>query len=108
MKQKKYALIDIRVPTKPGTLLDKALPVINQYVEIKTLWRITNVNTIDCLEMTDHGPVHFQIVANIANRLVHILVKHKIEMSILNRAGQGRWEPTWALAPCVSQEAVVF
>jgi uncharacterized protein len=83
MEQKKYAQIDIRVPTKPGTLLDKALAVINQDVEIKTLWRITNVNAIDRLEMTDHGPVHFQIVANIANRLARILVKHKIEMSIV-------------------------
>jgi putative transposase len=27
-------------------------------------------------------------------------------INILNRAGQARWEPTWAVAPCVSQEAV--
>ena len=29
-------------------------------------------------------------------------------INILNRAGQARWEPTWAVAPCVSQEAVGF
>ena len=65
------------------SLLDKALAVINEDVEIKTLWRMTNVNAIDRLEMTDHGPVHFQIVANIATRLARILVKHQVEMSIV-------------------------
>ena len=83
MEPKKYAQIDIHVPSHPNSLLEKALTVINQDVEIKTLWRITNVNAIDRLQMTDHGPVHFQIVANIATRLARILVKHKVEMSIV-------------------------
>ncbi len=83
MEPKKYSQINIHVPFHPNTLLEKALTVINQDVEIKTLWRITNVNAIDRLQMTDHGPVHFQIVANIATRLARILVKHKIEMSIV-------------------------
>jgi metal-dependent HD superfamily phosphatase/phosphodiesterase len=83
MEPKKYSQIDIHVPSHPNSLLEKALTVINQDVEIKTLWRVTNVNAIDRLEMTDHGPVHFQIVANIATRLARILVKHKVEMSIV-------------------------
>ena len=83
MEPKKYSQIDIHVPAHPNSLLDKALTVINADVEIKTLWRVTNVNAIDRLEMTDHGPVHFQIVANIATRLARILVKHQVEMSIV-------------------------
>ncbi len=83
MEQKKYSQIDIRVPSQPNSLLAKALAVINEDVEIKTLWRITNVNAIDRLQMTDHGPVHFQIVANIATRLARILVKNQVEMSIV-------------------------
>jgi uncharacterized protein len=83
MEPKKYSQIDIHVPSHPNSLLEKALTVINQDVEIKTLWRVTNVNAIDRLDMTDHGPVHFQIVANIATRLARILVKHKVEMSIV-------------------------
>jgi len=83
MEPKKYAQIDIHVPSHPNSLLEKALAVINKDVEIKTLWRITNVNAIDRLQMTDHGPVHFQIVANIATRLARILVKHRVEMSIV-------------------------
>ena len=82
MEPKKYSQFDIHVPAHAGTLPDKALKEINQDVEIKTLWRITNVNAIDRLQMTDHGPVHFQIVANIALRLARLLVKHDVEMSI--------------------------
>jgi len=83
MEPKKYSQIDIHVPAQPNSLLDKALAVINDDVEIKTLWRVSNVNAIDRLEMTDHGPVHYQIVANIATRLARILVKHDIVMSIV-------------------------
>ena len=83
MEPKKYAQIDIHVPARTNTLLEKALAVINGDVEIKTLWRVLNVNAIDRLEMTDHGPVHFQIVSNIAIRLARILVKNQVEMSIV-------------------------
>ncbi|MCE1252306.1 MAG: HD domain-containing protein [Anaerolineae bacterium] len=83
MESKKSSQIDIHVPSHPNSLLEKALTIINQDVEIKTLWRITNVNAIDRLEMTDHGAVHFQIVANIATRLARILVKHNVQMSIV-------------------------
>lgn len=87
MEPKKYSQIDIHVPYRGGSLQEKALDVINRDVEIKTLWRISNVNAIERLEMTDHGPVHFQIVANIATRLARILVKNDIEMSITKNYG---------------------
>jgi len=79
---KKYTQIDIHVPIRENRLLEQALAAINQDNEIKTLWRVINVNAIDRLGMSDHGPVHFQIVANIALRLARILIKNKVEMSI--------------------------
>lgn len=79
---RKYSQIDIHVPTNRNQLMEKVLDLINQDVEIKTLWRINNINAIDRLGMTDHGPVHFQIVANIALRLARILEKSKVVMSI--------------------------
>src|SRR5512133_2980895 len=82
METRKYAQIDIRVPTRHNPLLEKALQLINDDVEIKTLWRVINVNAIDRLGMTDHGAVHFQIVANIAMRLARILAKNEVIMSI--------------------------
>lgn len=82
METRKYAQIDIRVPTRHNDLLEKVLAIINDDVEIKTLWRVLNVNAIDRLGMTDHGAVHFQIVANIALRLARILAKNQVVMSI--------------------------
>jgi metal-dependent HD superfamily phosphatase/phosphodiesterase len=73
----------IRVPTAKNKLLEQVLERINENEEITTLWNILNVNAIERLGMSDHGPIHFQIVANIALRLMRILEKHKVEMSIV-------------------------
>ncbi len=51
------------------------------------LWKIININAIDRLGMSDHGPVHVQIVANIALRLTRILTKNQVEMSITRYYG---------------------
>ena len=83
MQTKKFSQIDIHVPARNNELLEKALATINSDVEIKTLWRVLNVNAIDRLGMTDHGPVHFQIVANIALRLARLLTKHQVVMSVV-------------------------
>lgn len=82
METRKYSQIDIKVPARKNGLLEKTLALINEDVEIKTLWRIDNINAIDRLGMTDHGAVHFQIVANIALRLARILIKNQVMMSI--------------------------
>jgi len=78
---------NIYVPISGNDLLEKALSKINEDVEVKTLWKIININAIDRLGMSDHGPVHVQIVANIALRLTRILLKHGIEMSITRYYG---------------------
>jgi uncharacterized protein len=82
MQPKKYSQIEIRVPVRENVLLEKALALINEDVEIRTLWRVLNVNAIDRLGMTDHGVVHFQIVSNIAIKLARLLVKSQVPMAI--------------------------
>ena len=72
----------IHVPLKHNALLGKTLERINANEEILTIWNILNINAIERMGMSDHGPVHFQIVANIALRLMRILEKHRVEMSI--------------------------
>ncbi len=73
----------IRLPAKNNPFLKKVVDSINHDQEILTLWKIANVNAIDRLGFTDHGPVHIQIVTNIALRLHRILMKHNVEMSII-------------------------
>jgi uncharacterized protein len=72
----------IHVPTNDNKLLEEILERINNNVEVKTLWKIMNINAIDRLGMTDHGPVHFQIVSNIALRLTRLLLKKEVKLSI--------------------------
>jgi len=77
----------INVPILDNEILEKALEIINENQEVRTLWKVINVNAIDRLGMSDHGPVHFQIVANIALRLGRILQGYGVEMSITKYFG---------------------
>lgn len=74
--------LTIRVPLRNNELLDHVITEINTNSEVKTLWKVGNVNAIERLGITDHGPVHFQIVANIGLRLTRMLHKNNVEMSI--------------------------
>jgi uncharacterized protein len=82
MKSVKKGKVDIHVPTNGNNYLVKAVKAINESVEINTLWEVVNVNATDRLGWSDHGSVHFQIVANIALRLTRILNKNGIRFSI--------------------------
>jgi uncharacterized protein len=79
--------IKIEVPLQGNKILESVLSNINHNIEIKTLWKIMNVNAIDRLGMSDHGPTHFKIVANYGLKIIRILTKHKIEMSIVDDFG---------------------
>lgn len=79
--------IRIHVPLNDNVLIEKALDNINRNEEITTLWNIINVNAIERLSMTDHGPVHFQIVSNISVKFVRMLVKKGIVMSVTQNYG---------------------
>jgi uncharacterized protein len=76
------ARVKIQVPLDSNSLLEQVLTLINTNPEILTLWKITNVNAIKRLGMTDHGPHHFQIVANNALTMQRLLVKRGVSMSI--------------------------
>ena len=78
-----YSKMKVNVPTAKNTLLEKILERVNSDEEVKILWRIINVNAIDRYGITDHGYVHFQIVANIALRLMRILNKNGVKMSVV-------------------------
>lgn len=80
--KRQETLKEITVPAKNNKLLKKALDKVNANKELFTLWRVTNVNAIDRMKFSDHGPIHVQIVANIALRLARILHNNKIKTSI--------------------------
>lgn len=67
--------IEIRLPVRHNPILKKAVERVNADEELYALWTVMNVNAVDRLGMTDHGPVHFQIVSNIALKMLRQLVE---------------------------------
>lgn len=54
---------------------------IGDHEALKTYWYCSNVNVIDRLGINDHGPVHIRIVANIALRILRLLMQSGLEPS---------------------------
>jgi metal-dependent HD superfamily phosphatase/phosphodiesterase len=81
------ARIEIRLPLRHNPLLAAVIDRVNADEEIYALWKAMNVNAVDRLGMTDHGPVHFQIVSNIGLRLFRLLVDRGIVPSVVKDHG---------------------
>lgn len=79
--------IKIEVPLEGNKILAEVVKRINSNDETKTLWKIINVNAIDRLGMSDHGPTHFKIVANNGLKIARMLEKHKVIMSAVDDFG---------------------
>jgi len=79
--------VKINVQTRGNALLEKVLGRVNSNRELKTLWRIMNVNAIERLGYTDHGPMHFNIVANYGLQIARIFEDKKIAFSIVKDFG---------------------
>ena len=54
----------MKVSTKGNKKLAALLEGINGDLELQQLWEAANINAVRRLGMSDHGPVHIQIVAN--------------------------------------------
>jgi metal-dependent HD superfamily phosphatase/phosphodiesterase len=66
-------LLTIHVPARHNPALQRVLAAVNTDRSLYQLWCSANV-TANRLGMSDHGPVHVQIVANVALRLLRLIV----------------------------------
>jgi metal-dependent HD superfamily phosphatase/phosphodiesterase len=71
----------IRIPARRNPRLQKVIERVNADVELDTLWQVVNMNAVKRLGMADHGPVHVQIVTNIALRLLRLLADRGVQPS---------------------------
>jgi uncharacterized protein len=79
--------IVMNVPDRNNARLARLIERINGDDEIYALWSAANVNSINRLGMTDHGPVHVKIVMNIAIRLFRLLMEARIEPAVVRDHG---------------------
>lgn len=66
--------IEMNVPDRHNPRLHAFIERVNADDELYAWWLAANVNAIERLGMTDHGPVHVKIVMNIAVKLFRLLV----------------------------------
>ena len=79
--------IEMSVPDRHNPILHQVMERVNADDELYTLWLVANVNAIERLGMTDHGPVHVKIVMNIAVRMLRLLVDAGVEPGVVSAWG---------------------
>lgn len=82
----------IRIPTRHNHNLTTLLERVNADRELITLWRAANVNSVDRMNRSDHGRVHVQIVANIALKLLRLLIDAGVPPSVAQNYALGNEE----------------
>ena len=73
--------MQLRLPARGNRKLRRLLERVNADSQLKAWWHVSNVNAVLRLQINDHSWVHVQIVANIALRLLRLLVKHDVQPS---------------------------
>ncbi len=75
--------IRMTVPDRHNPKLRALMDAVNADDELYGLWIAANVNAVERLHMTDHGPVHVKIVMNIAVRMLRLLVDGGVVPSVV-------------------------
>ena len=65
---------EVRAPTRGNRRLEALLEKVNADPEVRAWWHMSQIQS-ERLGMSDHSWVHFQIVLNIALRLLRLLVR---------------------------------
>lgn len=73
----------LNLPVKGNERLAELERRIAAHEELKTYWYCSNINAIDRMGINDHGPVHIKIVANMALKILRLLVESGAEPSVV-------------------------
>src|SRR5687768_5246094 len=77
----------LNVPTRGNPKVEQLIARINADDDLYALWLSANVNAVERLGMTDHGPVHVKIVMNIATKLLRVLTEHGVQPGVVANYG---------------------
>lgn len=79
----------ITVPDRGNPKLRRLIELVNADDELYGLWLAANVNAMERLGMTDHGPVHVKIVCNLAVKLIRTLAGAGVASHVERNYGMG-------------------
>jgi metal-dependent HD superfamily phosphatase/phosphodiesterase len=77
----------LKVSTKGNQQLRTLLEAINADQELAQLWEAANNNAVRRLGMSDHGPVHIQIVANACVKILRLLIEAGVQPGVVHDHG---------------------
>lgn len=79
--------VRVHVPDRHNPRLRAIMEAVRKDEELYALWHAQNVTAVVRLNMTDHGPVHVHLVANMALRMLRLLVGRGIQPNIVRDYG---------------------
>jgi metal-dependent HD superfamily phosphatase/phosphodiesterase len=77
------------LPSRGNVKLERVIENVKHDVKLRTFWKCANVMAIDRMGYTDHGPTHVKIVANMALKLLRILIEKQVKPSVVRNYGMG-------------------
>jgi metal-dependent HD superfamily phosphatase/phosphodiesterase len=75
------------IPFRNNAKLKHVIDKVKEDTKLQSFWKCANVMAIDRMGYTDHGPTHVKIVANLALKLLRILVDRQVKPSIVRDYG---------------------
>ena len=75
------------IPFRNNAKLKHVIDKVKEDTKLQSFWKCANVMAIDRMGYTDHGPTHVKIVANMALKLLRILVDRQVKPSIVRNYG---------------------
>ena len=75
--------LELNVPGRGNKKLKQVIERVNADDDLYAIWLAVNVNAVERLGMTDHGPVHVKIVMNIAAKLFRLLTNRGVEPGVV-------------------------
>ena len=75
------------IPFRKNAKLKRIVDKVKRDLKLQSYWRCANVMAIDRMGYTDHGPTHVKIVANLALKLLRILMNLQVKPSIVRYYG---------------------
>ena len=75
------------IPLRNNVKLKHVIDKVKEDTKLQSFWKCANVMAIDRMGYTDHGPTHVKIVANLALKLLRILMESQVKPSIVRNYG---------------------
>lgn len=75
------------IPFRNNAKLKHVIDKVKGDAKLQSFWKCANVMAIERMGYTDHGPTHVKIVANLALKLLRILVDQQVKPSIVRHYG---------------------